>query len=75
MEKNIDENVKALKSAKVQIIFDFVLMVIWAVLLTIRLVKKDEDTLIIVLYSICVLAFLISMIINIFRYRKLNKQQ
>ena len=75
MEKNIDENVKALKSAKVQIIVDLVLMMIWVVLLTIRLVNKDEDTFRIILYSICVLAFLVSLIINFFKYRKLKKQQ
>lgn len=71
----MEEKAKALKNLKIQIIVDLVLMVIWVVLLTIRLVNKDEDTFRIILYSICVLAFLVSLIINFFKYRKLKKQQ
>jgi len=71
----MEEKAKALKNLKIQIIVDLVLMMIWVVLLTIRLVNKDEDTFRIILYSICVLAFLVSLIINFFKYRKLKKQQ
>jgi len=71
----MEEKAKALKNLKIQIIVDLVLMVIWVVLLTIRLVNKDEDTFRIILYSICVLAFLVSLIINFFKYRKLKMQQ
>jgi len=71
----MEEKAKALKNLKIQIIVDLVLMMIWVVLLTIRLVNKDEDTFRIILYSICVLAFLVSLIINYFKYRKLKKQQ
>ena len=74
-EIEMEEKAKALKNLKIQIIVDLVLMVIWVVLLTIRLVNKDEDTFRIILYSICVLAFLVSLIINFFKYRKLKMQQ
>jgi len=74
-EIEMEEKAKALKNLKIQIIVDLVLMMIWVVLLTIRLVNKDEDTFRIILYSICVLAFLVSLIINFFKYRKLKKQQ
>ena len=71
----VEERAGALKSAMAQIIVDLVLMVIWVVLLIVRCVNDGADTFRIIIYSIAIVAFLVSMIINIVRYRKLKKEQ
>ena len=70
----MEELQRAMKSAKSQIIIDAILLVVWAVILIVRLVNDIADTFRIVLYSICIIAFLVSMIINIIRFRKLKKE-
>ena len=69
----MEEKANALKSIMAQIIVECVLMIVWVVILIVRTVKDSSDTFRIILYSVCVLAFFISMIINIIRYRKLKK--
>ena len=71
----VEEKAKALKSTMAQIIVDCILMVVWVVILIVRLVKDSTDTFRIVLYSICILAFFVSMIGNIIKYRKLKKAE
>lgn len=71
----VEEKAKALKSTMAQIIVDFILMIVWVVILIVRLGKDSTDTFMIILYSICILAFLVSMIVNIVKYRKLKKEQ
>ena len=71
----VEERAGALKSAMAQIIVDLVLMVIWVVLLIVRCVNDGADTFRIIIYGIAIAAFLVSMIINIVKYRKLKKEQ
>jgi len=72
---SMEEKARVLKSAMAQIIVDLVLMIVWGVLLVIKLENDSKDTFMIILYSICIVAFLVSMIINIVKYKKLKKQQ
>ena len=71
----VEERARALKSTMAQIIVDLVLMVIWVVLLIVRCVNGGADTFRIIIYSIAIAAFLVSMIINIVKYRKLKREQ
>ena len=70
----MEEKARALKSVMAQIIVDLILMIVWCVILSIKLVKDSGDTFMIILYSVCIAAFLVSMIINIVKYKRLKMQ-
>lgn len=60
---------------KQEVIVDLILMMIWGgVILTVRLVNNSADTFRIILYGLCIAAFLVSLTINIIKYRKLKKE-
>lgn len=72
-EKNVAKE-KQLKTSKWLFITDLVCIVCWVVCLVLELTGDDVTTALVVIYSVCVVTFIVSAILNFRKYKRLKAE-